>query len=124
MTCKGKRITIKLTKLFGGNIKLFTENLKELFKNGAHDELLMDIYLDENKHIDYRFYPDAEFIEIYPKSFIGNFRDGVLDFSIEKINYLIALFALHATCVHSLAIVYRRQLCFIMENCSVKTECV
>ena len=30
--------------------------------------------------------------QIYPKSFIGNFRDGVLDFSIEKINYLIIIF--------------------------------
>ena len=32
---------------------MFTENLKELFKSGAHDELLMDIYLDENK-LDYQ----------------------------------------------------------------------
>ena len=53
MTCEEKRITINLTKLFGGSVKLFTENLKELFKNGAHDELLMDIYLDENK-LDYQ----------------------------------------------------------------------
>ena len=49
LTCEKKRITIKLTKRFGGNTKMFTENLKELFKSGAHDELLMDIYLDENK---------------------------------------------------------------------------
>ena len=32
---------------------MFTEALKDLFKSGAHDELLMDIYLDENK-LDYQ----------------------------------------------------------------------
>ena len=76
--------------------------IRPLYENGYN--IIIVVYLDENKHIDYRFYPDAEFIptsgvgpvdpdaefiEIYPKSFIGNFRDGVLDFSIEKINYLI-----------------------------------
>ena len=33
-----------------------------------------------------KWWHDKIIYQIYPKSFIGNFRDGVLDFSIEKIN--------------------------------------
>ena len=31
------------------DIKMTTEKMKELFRSGAQDELLLDIYLDENK---------------------------------------------------------------------------
>ena len=41
-----------------------TEKMKELFKNGAQDELLMDIYLDENK-LDYQRQRYVKAIEQY-----------------------------------------------------------
>lgn len=49
LTPGGKRITMNLTKIIWGNITMTTEKMKELLKSGAYDELLMDIYLDENK---------------------------------------------------------------------------
>lgn len=61
--------------------------IRPLYENGYN--IIIVVYLDDNNHIDYRFYPNAKFIEIYPQSFIGKFRDGVLDFRIDKINYLI-----------------------------------
>ena len=54
---------------------MFTKNIKELLMNGAKDELLMDIYLDENK-LEYQRMRYVEAIEKFEKLF------GVSEISI------------------------------------------
>lgn len=81
-----KKVKIHDKTYYDGGISDNTP-IRPLYENGY--DVIIVVYLNDYNHIDYRFFPSSKFIEISPIGSIGKFRDGVLDFSFEKINFLI-----------------------------------
>ncbi len=81
-----KKVKLQEKTYYDGGLSVNTPILP-LYENDYN--VIIVVYLDDKGHHDYRLYQGSYFIEISPRVSIGNFRNGVLNFSADKIDELI-----------------------------------